>query len=389
VRCALAAAALAAAVAPATALADTQQVLLPGPTPYPTPSPPLATITPPVGATLNFRMHASSDQRVTTGVDSTGVVVRVRALQNLHLTGTGDYLIVVPAPVLDVRPGPGSQSQPGQRRGQILWAGFASKRKLLSADATLRPRPVLRFLPLRLRASRDGDRYTLAVTNTTETSEVAFQGTASKPELASLLDQTRRQSLAHRRLTPVYVTISGLVTQRPLKARIAAPLRVTGELRFPEAPSSAAGGAVDGRSVRFSFVLGDGQPLARRIEVTGGGLPHARIEVKPTAVVRGLRPPGGAASWRSSRLPADALLRRLIDTRMELVRSDQYQGFLGNPDPLGLNTTTYLYETAAVHRIGHAAATSTGGGSDRLIVLLAIGGAIVAAGVGLIAWAHS
>jgi hypothetical protein len=389
VRRALAAAALAAAAVPAAALADTQQVLLPGPTPYPTPSPPLTTVVPPIGATLTFRIHASSDQRVTVGVDPSGRVVSARALQNLHLTGTGDYLIAVQAPVLDVRAGPGSQSQPGQRRGQILWAGFAAKRKLLSADATLRPVPVVPFLPLRLHASRDGDRYALTLANTTETSQVAFRGTAARPELTSLLDQTRRQSLAHRRLTPVYVTISGLVSQRRQKPRIAAPLLVSGELRFPQAPSSAAGGAMAGRSVRFSFVLGDEQPLTRRVEVTGGGgKPRLRVEATPTAVVRGLRPPGGG-SWRTTRLPPAALLRKLIDTRMELVRSDQYQGFLANPDPLGPNATSYVFETAAVRSAGPVAASSSGGSNGTLVLLFAIGGAIVAAGAGLIAWAHS
>lgn len=389
-RRALAAVVLAAAVAPASALADSQQVLLPGPTPYPTPSPPLTTTAPQVGARLTFRIHAASDQRVTAGVDGDGRVVGLRALQNLHLTGTGDYLIVVPAPVLDVRAGPGSQSEPGQRRGQILWAGFATRRRLLSADATLQPGPVLPFLPLRLHASRDGDRYALTLTNATGTSQVAFQGAAAKRELASALDQTRRQSLQHRRLTPVYVTIDGPVSQRSQRARIIAPLLVTGELRFPHAPSSAAGGTVDGRSVRFSFVLGDEQPLTRGIEVTGGGGdPRLHVEAQPTAVVRGLRPPGGAASWRASRLSADALLRRLIDTRMELVRSDQYQAFLANPDPLGRNRTEYVYETAAVAHAAPAAATSSKGGAGTLVVLLAIAGAVVAAGVGAVAWAHN
>ncbi|HSC51523.1 MAG TPA: hypothetical protein VLD16_14775 [Gaiellaceae bacterium] len=388
-RRALAATALAAALAPAVAHADTQQVLLPGPTPYPTPSPPLATTAPTVGATLTFRIRASSEQRVTAGVADDGSVVAVRALQKLRLTGTGDYLIVVQAPVLDVRAAAGSQSQPGQRRGQILWAGFASRRRLLSAQATLRPGPVLPFLPLRLRASRDGDRYMLTLANATTTSEVAFHGAASRAELASLLDRTRRESLAGRRLTPVYATIAGPVSQRPQKPRIAAPLRVTGELRFPRAPSAAAGGVVDGHSVRFSFVLGDEQPLARRVEVTGGGgAPRLHVEARPAAVVRGLRPPAGAASWRSTRLPPAALLRTLIDTRMQLVRSDQYQAFLANPDPVGRNRTSYVYETAAVrHRAPLAG--SSGGGSGTLVILLAIVGAIVAAGAGLIAWAHS
>jgi hypothetical protein len=74
---------------------------------------------------------------------------------------------------------------------------------------------------------------------------------------------------------------------------------------------------------------------------------------------------------------------------MELVRSDQYQGFLANPDSLGLNSTSYVYETASARRAAPAATSSSGGSSGTLVVLLAIGGAIVAAAVGLVAWAHS
>lgn len=376
-RRALAGAALATALAPAAARADTQQVLLPGPTPYATASPPLVTAAPSVGATLTFRIHVRSDQRVTAGVDAAGRVVAVRALQNLRLTGTGDYLIVVPAPVLDVEPGPGTQSQPGQRRGQILWAGFSSRRRLLSAQATLRPGPVRPYLPLRLEARREGGRYTLTLANATGVEQVAFQGDAPAPELAALLERTRRESLAGGRLTPAYLTIRGRVSQRPRKPRIAAPLLVHGALRFPR------------RTVRFSFVLGDGHPLTRRVEVTGGGgAPRLRIEVRPTAVVQGLRPPGGGR-WSASSLPAPGLLRRLIDTRLELVRSDQYQAFLANPDPLGRNSTVYVYETAAVPKAATAPPQPSPGGSRLLVVLLAVGAAVVAAGAATVVWAHS
>lgn len=375
-RRALVAATLGAALAPAAATAATQQVLLPGPTPYPSVSPPLVTSAPTTATSLTFRVHATSDQRVVAGVDGAGRLVRVRALQNLRLTGTGDYLIVVPAPVLDVRAGPGSQSQPGQRQGQIVWAGFSTRGRLLSADATLRPAPVVPFLPLRVAGRRDGDRYTLTLTNATGTSVVAFAGTGSRAELASLLDQTRRESLARQRLSPAYATISGPVSQRRQRARIFAPLQVRGQLRFP------------GRSVRFSFVLGDEQPLTRAVTVSGvRGAPRLQLVVRPTNVVRGLRPPGGG-SWRSARLGADELLRRLIDTRLELVRSDQYQGFLSNPDQLGRNSTVYVYETASARRAAPVAASSSGG-SDLLLVVLAVGGAVVLAGAAVVAWAHS
>jgi hypothetical protein len=384
--------AVAALLAPAAALADVQQVLLPGPTPYPTPSPPLVTGGTPPWATLTFKIHSSTDQRVHSGVDDHGRVVSVRALERLRLTGTGDYLIVVSAPVIDVSMAPGSQSEPGQRRGQILWSGFSSKRRLLASDAKLRPAAVRPYLPLRLQAQREGDRYELVVRNATTTPEVAFQGSGVPKELAALLDRTRRDSLAHRPLRPAYVTINGAISQRPNKARIAAPLRVEGRLRFRSTPSTASGGTLDGRTVRFSFVLGDRQPLTRRIEVSGGGVPKLHLEARPDAVVRGLTPPGGAGTWSAAvtrnPLPASALLERLIETRMELVRSDQFQGFLSNPDQLGRDRTVYVYETAAAPQ-AVAASTSSSSGGGPLVWMLAVGGSVLAAGAALVTWAHS
>lgn len=393
-RRALIAVAAGALLAPAAALAEVQQVLLPGPTPFPTPSPPLQTVGAPPSANLTFRVHASADQRVRAGVDGAGRVVSVRVLQRLHLTGTGDYLIVVSAPVLDVRAGPGSQSEPGQRRGQILWSGFSSKRRLLAADATLRPAAAAPFLPLRLKARREGDRYVLTITNATRTEEVAFRGAGKPAELAALLDRTRRDSLAHRRLRPAYVAIQGLVSERSQKATVAAPLRVEGELRFPSAVTGAVNANAEGRIVRFAFVLGDEHPLRRRIEVTGvAGEPRLRLEARPDSVVRGLTPPGGAPSWVAAaarrRLDPDALLMRLIDTRMELVRADQFQGFLANPDPLGSDRTVYVYATDAAATRATERSSGDSGGNGVLMALLAVGGAVLAAGAAAVAWAHS
>jgi hypothetical protein len=381
-------------IAPAAALADVQQVLLPGPTPYPTPSPPLQTVGAPPWANLTFKIHVRTDQRTTVGVDGEGRVVSVKALQRLHLTGTGDYLIVVSAPVLNVSAAPGSQSEPGQRRGQILWSGFSSKRRLLAVNATLRPGAASRYLPLRLQARRDGENYELTLTNVTRTSEVAFQGRGRPKELAALLDRTRRDSLAHRRLRPAYVTIQGLISRRAQKAHIAAPLRVEGELSFPAAPSevtNARPGA--NNTVRFAFVLGDEQPLTQRIEVKGGGEPTLRLRARPASVVRGLTPPGGAPTWSAAvkrrSLDPEALLRRLIDTRMELVRADQYQRFLANPDQLGRDSTDYVYATVAAAPRAAGGSSDDGGGNGALMALLAVGGTVLAAGAALVAWAHS
>jgi hypothetical protein len=73
---------------------------------------------------------------------------------------------------------------------------------------------------------------------------------------------------------------------------------------------------------------------------------------------------------------------------MELVRSDQFQGFLSNPDQLGQNSTAYVYETAAAPRAG-AASTSSSSGGGPLVWLLAVGGTVVAAGAALVTWAHA
>ena len=394
-RRALVLAAAAALGAPAAALASVQQVLLPGPTPYPTPSPPLVTVAAPPTATLPFRIHASSDQHVVAGVDPDGRVVSLRALHRLLLSGTGDYLIVVSAPVLDVSPGPGSESQPGLRRGQILWAGFSSKKKLLSADATLRPGPAAPFLPMRLEAHLDGNRYTLTVTNATLTSELSFAGAASPAELARLLDLTRRDSLSGGKLTSAYVSIDGLVTARGERAQIAAPLRVEGKLRFPSAPTSVSGGTVHGRTVTFSLLLGDGQPLSRRVEVRGVRTePLLHVEARPTVLVRSLVPPG-ARRWsdavRRRPLSAAALLKRLLDARMQLVRSDQYQSFLSNPDSTGRNRTVYVYETAvpSVRRTVAGPGQGSGGSGGPLVALLALGGSVLGLGAALVAWANN
>ena len=305
----LPAAAVAALLAPAAALADVQQVLLPGPTPYPTPSPPLVTGGAPPWATLTFKIHASTDQRVRTGVDESGRVVSVRALERLHLTGTGDYLIVVSAPVLDVRMGPGSESEPGQRRGQILWSGFSSKRRLLVSDAKLRPGPVRPYLPLRLEARREGDRYELAVTNATTTSQVAFQGTGCRrswPRCSTARAATRwrtgdcgpptsrstgrsRSVRGSRESRRRCASRASCASRRRPRRRAAA--RSTG------APSASRSCSATGSRSR----AGSRSPAAASRS--------SSLEARPDAVVRGLTPPGGARSW------SDAVARPLPAAR--------------------------------------------------------------------------
>ena len=384
--------ALAAALAtPASAGAIVEQVLLPGPTPYPTQSPPLsATGAGPVRP-LPFTIHARVLERVHAGVGPHGEIVSLRALHRLALTGQGDYLIVIGAPVADVHAGPGSQSEPGLRIGQILWSGFSSGKKLLVADAELRAVAAARFLPLRLHVTRAGDRYSLTVTNATVLSETAYEGRGLPQQLAKLLDRTRAQSLSGERLDSASASVEGRVRQRP--ARVAAPVAVQGVLRFPAAPTSVHGATLRGTSVSFSAVLSDASPLSLRVDVRGGGRPHLRLVAKPTHLVRALAPPA-ASSWvaalRRRPISSGELMRTLIDTRMQLVRSDQYQAFLANPDPQGAARTVYVYESSAAPMPKQPPVTESGSGDgDALVLALVLVGSVLGIGAALVFWAHS
>jgi hypothetical protein len=177
-RRALLAASVAAAAVPASAVGSVQEVLLPGPTPYPTASPPLLVNGASSAQPLAFTVHAGAVERVLAGVAPDGRVVSVDVRHRLLLTGKGDYLIVIGAPVEGVQAGPESESQPGLRQAQILWSGFSPGRKLLVADAKLAAGPSAPFLPVRLLATRRGDRYSLTLTNATRVSEAVCEGNA-------------------------------------------------------------------------------------------------------------------------------------------------------------------------------------------------------------------
>jgi len=386
VRCALLAAAVAALAAAGTGAAAAprrQDVVLPGPVPYLTQSPPLVGKGPVGGGFTRYVFHIRSAQRVLTGVDEFGSPSSVRVRQRLRVGGRGDYQFVISAPIEDVLPGPGTQSNPGLRADQVLWTGFSPGRKVLSADVTLRTAEAARYLPLRLQLARAGDGVTLTATNATVTPQTEYAGTVRAPQMAGLLDRTRRSARANRRLAAAYATFYGRVRQPARKIPIEAPLRVEGELRVG-----------DGAPTRFSRTLGDGSPLALRVHAAGSGKPHLRLTAVPVPVERLLRPPGGAPTWtaavRRRKLPAPFLLRRLLVSRLRLVRTDQYQSFLSNPDADGPSRSVYVYESAAAPRPAAPPASETKeSGGGPLVLLLAIGGSILAAGFALVAWAHS
>jgi hypothetical protein len=371
-------------VLPAAAASERgQQVVLPGPVPYATPVPPLVGKTALPQLYIAPALHIGSDELVKVGVGPHAQPARVRVRQRLLIHGQGDYQLAISGPIDDVRPAPGTQSSPGLRSDQLLWAGFSPGRKVLAADAFLRARDAAPYLPLRLRLERQGDRAVLTVTNATAVPQQVYTGNVQLPELARLLDDTRRASLTGVRLKGTFANFIGEVRTLKQPVRIAAPLRVQGELTLPGQPP-----------VSFDRTLGDGQPLSFQVEARGPGVPKIHLQARPAPVIRELRPPG-AATWAAAlsrkSQPVDEVVHRLMTTRLQLVRADQFQSFLADPDSDGHARSVYEYETVSVkpHRVAAAPASQDDGGSDALLIVLALIGSVAVAGGGLVAWAHS
>jgi hypothetical protein len=211
---------------------------------------------------------------------------------------------------------------------------------------------------------------------------MTYTGVVRSAEMAKLLDATRRSSLAGERVKAAFATFIGLVHTPQQPVSIEAPLRIKGKLQLP-----------GGSPVSFSRVLGDGQPLTFTVHANGSGAPRVRLRASPVPVVKLLTPPG-AKTWKEAarrrRLDPAELLRRLLGTRQRLVRADQYQTFLADPDADGRSRAVYEYQTVAAQRSKPVATPARGnGGSDALLIMLLILGSLVVAGGGLVVWAHS
>jgi len=370
------------ALAAAAAAQPTQQVVLPGPVPYPTDSPPLVSGGVLPQMYLAPGLHVASNELVRVGVDRSGRPNAVSVRQQLVVSGKGDYQLAVGGPVADVRRAPGSESEPGFRADQVLWAGFSPGKKVLSADVKLRVEPAKHYLPLRLALRRDGDGVSLTVTNATATPVMTYTGVVRTAEMAKLLDATRRSALAGERVTAAFATFIGPVHTPTQPVVIEAPLRIEGKLQLS-----------GGSPVSFSRVLGDGRPLSFTVHASGSGAAEVRLRASPVPVVKLLTPPG-ARTWKKAarrrRLDPAELLRRLLGTRQRLVRADQYQTFLADPDADGHSRAVYEYQTVAAQGPQHVASPARGGGeSDALLIVLVILGSLVVAGGGLVVWAHS
>lgn len=373
---------------------------------FPTPATPLSTPPPLIGAQLTlpnlFRPPVESHELVAVGVDEQGSVVSVEVTQQLVLRQKADYRITIPAPVRDVETAAGSESLPGQRRGAILWQGFAAGRRILGARARLDPDAAAPALPLRIGLSvlvagrplgsslLSGPLdVSLRLHNTTRVSVTTFTADGDRPTIAKILDALRRDPGGSTIGRGTYVAIDG--PPRNVQMTVDAPLRVVGRLRF-------GAGHVDGGTMSFATVLGGARPLDRIVHLRGlaTAVQGARLEltVSPLVPVDELRPPAGR-TWveairRDRRLTGCRLLAHALEASLRLARLRQYQTYLLNPDPLGVATARYVYRSAPkAASIAPTPPASEGGGLGAAVIALIAVGAVLGTGGLVTLWAHS
>lgn len=338
--------------------------------------PPLAPPQPPLTEIPPLRGTVSARNRVEVGLTADGSPRTVAVVQRLLVRALGDYTFFIPAPAVSVTTATGSQSQPGFRPNQIVWQGFSPRRKVLAARAVLRPGGSVGALPLRVRVSgapTGPGRFELTVTleDATATRALAFSGDAVESDVASALNALRAAARIGRAIDGPAVRLRGEAAQA--RILVSAPLAVRGTVNFP------AGAVLNVSPARFSLRLGGDGERVRTITIRGEAVraaqPRLRIVAEP--LLRATLPPPGAGDLRSA-----------VVAYLRYARAQQFLSFLANPDPLGVNRTSYVFETTAAARpavVPGPEQKRDGGLPDALVVL-----AVALLGLGLVVlWSHS
>lgn len=348
-RLALAAVAALALAGAASAAPDADFVSLPSPLAQLSSSPPLAG-----GANANaegvrHRVEAKTNVVVSLGPD--GAPFRVVAVQRLDVRVKGDYLFTIGAPVTAVEAAPGSASTPGRRSTSILWAGFNPGRRTLVAKATLVPRAVVPSLPLRVTVGPG----VVTLENTTGVTTGAFTADALFAPLARYFAELKREVA----LGQVPTSGGALVTSKPVttRVRVGAPLHVAG--------------TIGARQV--DVVLEGDRTIA------GSG--PVRLTVTPIEPASLLGPPVAGLSGRQ-------LLDRVARASLTVSRVRQFRAFLGNPDPTGPSSTSYVYRTAA-RPVAVAPAAAEGSGRGWPLTVGIVLALLAALAVSAVAWSRA
>ena len=301
----------------------------------------------------------SNKERVLVGLEPDGTPNSVTVVQRSRLNRLGDYVFAIPAPVVSVLPGPGTESQPGQRTNQILWQGFSPGQRTLAAEAQLRLEESAPYLPIKVRVEPRDGRTTVLIENQTAVEVPSFTGDVEPTSLAQVLGRIRAAIDRNLFAEGLNVELRGRKT--PVQVEIAAPLRVTGTVG----------------TKRFSASLDGIEKRAVSVTVPGKE-PQVGFTVRTAPVpdrVTGKQDPS----------------TRLAETiRLELTyaRTRQFDQFLSSPDQTGHSSTTYVYKTAA--RPVAAAPIDEGGSESHTMNWIALA-LLLAAGLPLAAvlWARS
>jgi hypothetical protein len=316
-------------------------------------------------------------EQVDVSFDPSGRPIEIEVLQRLFLEGLGDYSFKVPGPALDVAAAPGSDAEPGLRRGAVLWQGFSPDRRELGAVLHLDPSQEVSRLPLaiHLEMTVDGEplrgdvpasgRFSMALRIVNRSAvPISIPNAASDPvRSAAALDAVRRTLKAGNRPVPGE---GGLPDSLPLVSQdgfhtthIEAPFLIRGRLRFP--PGSlenlhATGGTERSGGegiIAFKRQLGEGRSWIREVRVTGVAhdlrLPDLAFQAVPAPpFAETLQPPGGGTWTEFAAQHPDAytsrtMVRLLLESLWRTARLVQFDAYLGNPDATGESTTTYAF----------------------------------------------
>jgi hypothetical protein len=322
-------------------------------------TPPLA---PKTSGTLplppRFVRGLDNRERVVVGIDEKGKPHSVRVLQTIVLKRLGDYVLTVPAPVLSVTPGPGTESQPGRRENQILWEGFSPGRRVLAAWAELELAESVAGLPVEVKVEPGA----VTIRNATGVTVPSF---SAEPDPASLaLVSGRVRSSIKADVFPEGLNVGLRGSKTPEQLRVAAPLRLRGKVRVGDASFPFAG-RLDG--VRRSEI---------RVPVPPGK-PEVEVRVRPEDI----------ELPRPAKNPRD-LLAQTIALELTYARKRQFDQFLASPDATGPSSATYVYRTAAPRPVAEPAAIS--GDEDHMVGWIVLGlGLVAALPVAAVVWAHS
>ena len=335
------------------------------------PPPPLFQGGPTTGSApeVRFLGHLASRELVVVGLARDGSPARVVATQRIAVSRTGDFTFVIPAPATSVSAGPGTEAQPGLRDLGIVWQGFADRRRILSATATLRVAEARAGLPVEVRVVRRGGESVVTFANVTARPVRYASGTAPLAAVQSALARLRADL---REARGVAISSAGEVdgtSGGQVATTIVAPLRLHGTVTAPGAEPVV----VDG-------LLGSASPT-RTVTVTGRGAPRIDVRVEFLDPLRLLPTPAALAA---SHNPVAALQNGLATVAL----TRQFERYLDTPDPVSPSSASYLYRTLRQPIVRSRPPTSWGGGDTLAIVLGATLGAAALLG-GVVLWARS